>query len=85
MSCISVNIGYELCKPSVLTAIENDISVSACMVNGGFRLDIDYACSKPSVSIGFICKTNLGDECVLWAADAILISANGEYFITRDR
>ena len=85
MGCIGVNIGYELCKPSVSASIENEISVSASMVNGGYRIDIDYACSKPSVSIGFICKTNLGDECVLWAADAILISANGKYFITRDR
>ena len=84
MSCLGVNIGYDLCKPSVDTAIANRISVSAEMVNSEFRLGIDYACSKPIVSIGFICKTNLGDECVLWSSDAVLMSVNDEYFIAKD-
>lgn len=85
MGCISVNIGYELCKPSVSTSFENELSVSAGMINGGFRIDLDYACSKPSVSIGFICKTNLGDECILWSSDAVLMSVNDEYFIAKEK
>ena len=85
MNCVSVSIGYELCKPSVKAAFENSILVSAGVVNSGSRLKVDYACSKPSVSIGFICKTNLGDECVLWSSDALLMSISDEYFITKEK
>ena len=85
MGCLGVNIGYELCKPSVSTSFGNRISLSTEMVNSEFRFNVDYACSKPSVSIGFICRTNLGDDCVLWSADAVLLSVNDEYFITKER
>lgn len=84
MNCVSVNIGYELCKLSIMAAVENGIS-SVGVVNSGSGLKIDYACSKPSLSIGFICRTNLGDECILWSSDAVMMSVNDEYFITKEK
>lgn len=85
MGCLNVDVGYELCKPAVLTNIENGITVLTDDINKEFSVNTEYACSKPVITLGFICRTNIGDQCILWSSDAILLSIKGEYFLTKGR
>lgn len=73
-SVVKKNFGR--CARAVFACL-NDIIVSVSAANDYFSVSTDYACSKPTIDIGIICKTDLDTEYYLQVLDGFVITLDG--------